>query len=60
MQAGDFPTHCMTGNRYVVAECCCTAEYVWAKISFSTDKWKLTAVTFIGLKAKLELENILC
>lgn len=48
----------MTGNRYVVAKCCCTAEYVWAKLSFSTDNWKLIAFTFIGLKIKLELENI--
>ena len=57
IQAGDFRTHCMTGNRYVVAKCC-TAEYVWAKLSFSTDNWKLMAVTFIGLKIKLELEKI--
>lgn len=59
MQAGDIPTCCTPGNRYVVAKCCCTAEYVWAKISFSTDNWKLMAITFIGLNIKLELENIL-
>lgn len=47
----------MISNRYVIARCCCTAENVWAKLSFSTDNWKLIAVTFIGLKIKLELEN---
>lgn len=54
IQAGDFPTHCMTGNKYFVAKCCCTAEYIWPKIPFSADSWVMMAVTFLWLTIKWE------